>query len=910
MLKPENIDKDVLIEEFQKLQEENLRLRKLEDSLKKDQESFQDIFSGTSDGIILLDKNIKVLGVNQSFIDMTGLTKNEVVGKTGFALAKKFVSKGELFNVISNIKQLVVNKNVKPFTLNYKDKILEIYSQRLIYSDLTIGILKDISENVKTEQALKESQRQLATLMDNLPGMAYRCKNDSQWTMEFVSEGAYALTGYKPNVLVKNKKIKFANLIHPKERKMVWKTIQNAVSKKKSFNLTYRIKTAKGESKWVWEQGQGIFEGNGKIEFLEGFIMDITQRKMAEEESIESEKKVQSLLKLNQKLGNCKNYDDIVNILLEEVGNVFGFKSVWYAKIDKKFENISIAAAAGRISEILDDKLPTIRIKGDAYFEDLFSSNHLHLVEDVQADPRMIGKPAKDMGVRTLINLPVFIGDKIHGAIVTGSFGDEGVYKTNDMELQYFATIASYAATVISRIDYLNEKTQSENALRESEMKYRAIVNQSPLGIFYYNEHGVITECNNKFTEIIGSNRKNLIGFDMIRLLKDDKLKRAVRKSLKSGDGYYEDLYSTVTSGQEIYIRVLLQGITNTENIIVAGLGIVEDINERKKAEDKINELVELEKQRSMELRESLYQLQIAQDASLNMLDDLNLEIEERKKAEEELKMHRGNLENLVKKRTEALENSQASLALLLEDVNESREELHEANMKLEIANRDLESFAYSVSHDLRAPLRHIDGFAKMLKKIITLDTPEANRYYDKISESSKNMAVMIDSLLSFSRLGRKSIRKTKVDLDQLFASEIKLLNQEITTRKIEWKVANLPKINADETLVKLVIENLLSNALKFSSKKDKTIIEIGSINAKKNKCSFYIKDNGVGFDMSHADNLFGVFQRLHTKEEFEGTGIGLANVKQIVYKHGGDIWAESKIDEGATFFLLFPDVN
>jgi len=162
----------------------------------------------------------------------------------------------------------------------------------------------------------------------------------------------------------------------------------------------------------------------------------------------------------------------------------------------------------------------------------------------------------------------------------------------------------------------------------------------------------------------------------------------------------------------------------------------------------------------------------------------------------------------------------------------------------------------------------------------------------------------MIDDLLKFSRLGRKSIQKTEVDLNILVKNVINQFEPEITSRKIKMEVGKLPVINGDSGLLQMVFENLISNAIKFTSKKEKAIIEIGSYKDTDQKNTIFVKDNGAGFDMAYASKLFGVFQRLHTQSEFEGTGIGLANVKQIIHKHGGTITAKSEIDNGATFFI------
>lgn len=228
-----------------------------------------------------------------------------------------------------------------------------------------------------------------------------------------------------------------------------------------------------------------------------------------------------------------------------------------------------------------------------------------------------------------------------------------------------------------------------------------------------------------------------------------------------------------------------------------------------------------------------------------------------------------------------------------------------ERTAQLEAVNHDLESFAYSVSHDLRTPLRHIDGFTQIIKSSIPPQLPEIDLYFDKVKDAATKMSKMIDDLLTFSRLGRKSISKSNVDLNEMVEKIIRQLSPDYENRQVEWKTRQLPVIQGDYNLIQMAFENLISNALKFTSKNEKSIIEIGPCK-KSDKCSIYIKDNGIGFDMKYYSKLFGVFQRLVNQDEFEGTGIGLANVKQIIQKHGGNIRAEGELNKGATFYLNF----
>ncbi|MBN2891771.1 MAG: PAS domain S-box protein [Bacteroidales bacterium] len=223
---------------------------------------------------------------------------------------------------------------------------------------------------------------------------------------------------------------------------------------------------------------------------------------------------------------------------------------------------------------------------------------------------------------------------------------------------------------------------------------------------------------------------------------------------------------------------------------------------------------------------------------------------------------------------------------------------------ELQEANKKLESFVYSVSHDLRSPLRHISGFTSMLEKILKMPDEQITHYLGKIKGASKKMSEMIDSLLKFSRIGKSSLNLIKVDLTVVVSTVVRRLEIETGNRMIKWTINKLPTIEADLNLMLIVFENLLSNALKYSSKKEITLINIGMVENEKN--TIFVSDNGVGFDMEYYEKLFSVFQRLHSDDEFEGTGIGLAHVKQIINKHGGEIWAESKKGEGATFYLKF----
>ena len=223
---------------------------------------------------------------------------------------------------------------------------------------------------------------------------------------------------------------------------------------------------------------------------------------------------------------------------------------------------------------------------------------------------------------------------------------------------------------------------------------------------------------------------------------------------------------------------------------------------------------------------------------------------------------------------------------------------------QLEVSNRELEAFTYSVSHDLRAPLRHVAGFSKILIEDFSSGMEsEAQRHLQRIQDGTQRMGVLVDELLNLARVGRHALRLQSTGLNSVIEEVVSLLRPASEGRAISWKIANLPPANCDPILLKQVFQNLIANALKFTRPRERAVIEIGHLQ-ENGQTVIFIRDNGVGFNMKYNDKLFGVFQRLHRAEDFEGTGIGLATVQRIIHKHGGRIWAEAELDKGATFFF------
>ena len=262
-------------------------------------------------------------------------------------------------------------------------------------------------------------------------------------------------------------------------------------------------------------------------------------------------------------------------------------------------------------------------------------------------------------------------------------------------------------------------------------------------------------------------------------------------------------------------------------------------------------------------------------------MEDLHAQIEARRRVEREIRRLNVELEERVEQRTRELKE----------------------------ANGELEAFTYSVSHDLRAPLRHMDGFSRILQQEYAADLPEEARHYlDRVRSATTHMSNLVEDLLQFSRLGRHSPQLSRVALRNLVDEALAETLSAVGGRNIEWRIGKLPEAEVDANLFRQVLVNLLSNAIKFSGNQSKAVIEIAS-REEDGEAILFVRDNGAGFDPRYADKLFGVFQRLHRQDEFEGTGIGLATVQRIIKKHGGRVWAESQPEQGATFYFTVPTV-
>jgi PAS domain S-box-containing protein len=705
-------------------------------------------------------------------------------------------------------------------------RLLDLLARQL--SDIAYQNLRQariIAERDAATRTNRENLRILSTLMANLPGMSYRCANDSEWTMEFASDGVLELTGYPAEALVGNAVLSWNDIVHPEDRARIRDLIESAISRKEKFTMEYRLRTASGDEKWVREQGVGIREPDGEVSALEGFVADITGYRRAREDLEIRNVQLDRLTVASRELNEVLEYPAILRSLASSAMDLVSARVAEAGVFEDGELVFTERNESGRMSSIRRRSDSGTGVPGQilgtgpsCFTADTGSGTH--------APPGMPGSFGSGHGACVLV---MGREGKAIACFVVGGRGAG----FSDKEISLLELLAASAANTLSNAAMIMDLRRTERQLRESRSQFQVLADSAPVGIFLTDSSGQTNYVNPKWCELAGISAPEAMGDGWLRAVhpedRGELLSRWTSVLEKAGSKQSEYRFLHPDGSVAWVVGQVIPELDQDGNV-ARYLGTLTDITEHVESEKTIN--------------------------ALN--SDLERRVEER-------------------------------------------------TGQLKTINAELEAFSYSVSHDLRAPLRAIEGFSSIIEKnYAALLDAEGLRLFGVIRRNTVKMNALIGDILALSRIGTAEIDKKSVDMEALALSAwLEILPRDCLS-DFRFSVDRLPPAWGDPALLKQVWINLLSNAYKYSEPSRVHGVEVGFETAG-DMVRYSVSDHGVGFDEDYAGKLFGPFQRLHGSEQFEGTGVGLALVKRIVVRHGGMVHAAGKLGEGAVFSFELP---
>ena len=778
------------------------------------------------------------------------------------------------------------------------------------YQDTTreelISELKEQKErnfrSKKVEEELLQSKIELTTLMNNLPGMVYSCLNDRDWTMQFVSQGSFGLTGYLSDELT-SKSICFNEIIHPDDREMVWEVIQQALLNKEAYILEYRIITKSGLTKYIWERGQGIFDDNSQLNHLEGFITDITERKQAEITLSESKDKYRKDVTLLNSI--IESPVDIIIFSLDRNYCYTAFTK-YHKETIKKIWNVDIQPGIN-ILDIISN--PEDQQKAKHNFDRALNGDYFVVAEE---------------------------------------YGDEALFRT--FYDDYYSPIKDFEGNIIGVSVFVIDVTKlnkAMEALNKNEMKYRSLyenmIDGSALHTLVFNDEGIpidyrIVEVNPAFEHQLGISRGLVIG-------KTSKMAYGVE-----GPPYL-DIYSRVAlTGKPEIFETYFPPLDKYFSISVycpytgSFATIFENITERKLAEkalkeseekyhdlfeksqvgkftalidgfkllevnDKLTKIIGFSKE---EIYENTAVIKFANPESSVELISLIRQFNYINDIEVDVITKVGTVKTLLSSITAYPEKGILEGSFVdITDRKQTEAELKTKNEQLKELNATKDKFFSIIAHDLRGPFNGILGLSKILKdEARNLDIDSIVEFSGLIYSSALLEFQLLENLLEWAKMQQKNIHFEPkiIIINNLINNEIIGLKYTADQKNITLKNDTLDEIifTADEKMLASVLRNLISNAIKFTPKKGKiNIIATKS----ENQVVVSVSDTGIGIKKENIGKLFKSASNISTRgtENEKGSGLGLLLCKEFVEKHSGKIWVESKTGKGSKFVFSIP---
>lgn len=860
-----------------------------EHALRESETNARAIFNATNDGIILMEPDGTVIDINETLAGRFKKSTAELKGLNIYDFTPPEVNRvrKEKVNEVVRTKQVVRFVDERQ-GIWLDNTIYPIFDERGNVSRIA-GYSRDITEFKKAGDALQESEEKYRTVIENSNDLIWM--SDNQGKITYINKKAAAAGGYRPEEVIGRH---YSMGIAPEDLQRMADIEKNLLSgESTSYEVDIRTKT--GELITLSVNNAPVYK-HGKIAGTVSFGRDITLQKRAEEELRKSEERYRTIV----------DYSNDMIWTLDEKGRFTFF--------NKRAEELS----GRRLSDWIGKDFSPLILEEDLP----------HVIEVFKAatagKPRQyevrIKHPSGSLLTLAVNTAPIYTGDTVTGTV---SFG-------RDVTLQ----------------------KQAEEELQKSEERYRTMIEHSNDMIFTINREGRFTFFNKRAEEISGYKFEDWKGKSFAPLIVEEDMSKtmeAFRRTM-AGESLRWETRVKRPDGTAFLVSINTAPIYS-EGRVIGTVSFGRDVTEQKRAEEELraseeryrriiensNDLIwttdtegrfTFWNKRAEEV--SGYKFRDWQGKSFAPMipeEELPKSIEALKKGtsgqslrwETGIRRGDGSIFRLSINTTPAYDGDKITgITCFARDITEqveAREEVKRLNRdlerriaertaQLESSNKELESFSYSVSHDLRAPLRVIDGFSFALLEDYknTLDA-EGKRFLSVIRTNTQKMGQLIDDLLSHARVGRQEIWIEQVDMNAMAKEVFEEMKSSWPGRRIDFRLAPLPPAKGDKVMLRQVWANIISNALKFTKFRKTAEIEIGA-RTEKGKNTYYVKDNGAGFDSRYAGKLFGIFQRLHSAEDFGGTGVGLAIVERIIRRHGGRVWAEGEVDKGAAFYF------
>jgi PAS domain S-box-containing protein len=809
---------------------------------------------------------------------------------------------------------------------------------------------------------------------------------DMERRLKFVNPAFERLTGYPDDEL---RDQEFLQYIHPEDRPAIIAEWDRLAQGRALRDQEYRVVTRTGQIRWCsssWEPMRD--EAGRQIGYL-GTEFDITARKVAEEEMRLDTELFQAVLEVEEAVTAAGlDSETVMRVIAERSKGLTGASGAVIESIegDNLVPLIHVGIEAPRLS--LSTSLSGLAVR----------TGELQCCDDTLTDARITHHAYRDLGVRSILVMPLRDEQRIHGVLKVVStephaFSDRAAKALRLLGALMGAAL-SHAAAYEGRQARLEERTR---ALQESEQRFKQLVDAAQEGIWVADERGIITYVNQRMADLLGYSNGSILGRPVYDFIEADSRSGARHTLSRRGSrpGSSHDLLFRKRDGTQLWGLVSSSPILGKDGALVGTVGMVTDITERKRAEeqlrrsaDRLSMLHDMDQaivaaQSPAEIgRAALGRIRrmvpcqhchvvlfdparreaqliagfapgtqldptpmpLADVASPDSLPSGNVRHIEDLAAVDDLPLLYRHMQaegiravlsvpllvegeaigeiTLGSSTPGAFESEHRDIALevatpiaiaiqharlrdqLAQQSAELERRVAERGSAVRAATAELETVLYSVSHDLRAPLRQLLGFSRLLLDEAGPELSSSSAHYARrIHEAATQMTLLVDDLVNISRIGRQDLLYRDVELTPMVEDLVNQFQAGSNGRNIDWQIEELPTVEGDPGLLKLALTNLLSNAVKFTRTRELATIRIRPVEAN-GQVGLAVEDNGVGFKMAYSGKLFGMFQRLHRADEFEGNGAGLAMVQRIVHKHGGRVWAEAEPDKGATFYL------